>query len=329
MKSNPLQLVDLVEEKRKPGRFSLAVVVSAIVHALLFYWAGRYRPDPPPPYIPIQRFVDLTPGDPREFVEAPGRKVDQKPLNAPLSDANRRASGPNPVEGMPRTNRPGDGGGLYQPPMGNPQPRGPRPSQAAPATQQQQQQSASQQAAAFPPPSGNQQQVPNDQLAYQQRTSPQQSSPSRLANLNDAIASAGRPTRGGGGDGLDIPGTDGGEKGSFAQGPVSFESEWFDWGEYTQGMVSKIRVHWYAAMPQFIRTGMKGRVVIRLTIHRDGRISDVTILEPSGVPPYDHAAKKAIEQSSPLKPLPENFPKETERVTCVFYYNYGPDEIKR
>jgi protein TonB len=62
-------------------------------------------------------------------------------------------------------------------------------------------------------------------------------------------------------------------------------------------------------------------VTIRFTIHRDGRISDVTILNSSGVPPYDFAAKKAIENSSPLAPLPTAFPNDSERVTCMFYYN--------
>ena len=86
-------------------------------------------------------------------------------------------------------------------------------------------------------------------------------------------------------------------------------------------MVSRIRVNWYAWMPQLIRSGIKGRVTIRFTIQRDGRITDVTMLESSGAPPYDFAAKKAIEQSSPLNPLPKDFPNPYERVTAVFYYN--------
>ena len=124
-----------------------------------------------------------------------------------------------------------------------------------------------------------------------------------------------------GGDGIDLSQITGGDKGYAEQGPLSFETQWYDWGDYAQSMVSRIRVNWYANMPQIIRTGMKGVVTIRFTIHRDGRISDVTILQTSGVPPYDQAAKKAIELSSPLKPLPRDFPKPYERVTAMFYYN--------
>ena len=113
----------------------------------------------------------------------------------------------------------------------------------------------------------------------------------------------------------------GGEKGFAQDGPLSFESSWFDWGDYAEGMVSRIRVNWYSNMPHLIQTGLKGVVTIRFTIHRDGTITDVTILQSSGVPPYDFAAKKGIELSSPLNPLPRDFPNDTERVTAMFYYN--------
>lgn len=89
-------------------------------------------------------------------------------------------------------------------------------------------------------------------------------------------------------------------------------------------MVSKIRVNWYNNMPQLIQTGLKGVVTIRFIIHRDGEITDVTIINSSGIPPYDFAAKKAIELSSPLNPLPKDFPNPTERVTAMFFYNQEP-----
>jgi TonB family protein len=72
------------------------------------------------------------------------------------------------------------------------------------------------------------------------------------------------------------------------------------------------------------RTSPPSLVTIRFTIHRDGTITDVTILQSSGVPPYDFAAKKGIELSSPLNPLPKNFPNDSERVTAMFYYNSEP-----
>ena len=34
--------------------------------------------------------------------------------------------------------------------------------------------------------------------------------------------------------------------------------------------------------------------------------------------------RKALELSSPLAPLPANFPNSSERVTAAFYYNLEP-----
>lgn len=315
------QIELVVADKRRPAGFSLAVAVSAVVHALLTLWLVRsYRPVAIVRNAPIARYVELIRQNPREFVEAPGPKVDQKPLNAPFSDANRRASMPSPTGDQP-TRRPGSGG-AYQPPM-NSQPRGPRPSPASPAIQQPAQQPQQQAALTQPNSSAPQTPVDDSRLTFRQPTaqaSAAAASPSSV-DWKNAIQQAGKAAAIGGGDGLDLDRFGGGEKGFAEQGPLSFETQWYDWGDYAQSMVSRIRVNWYAGMPQLIRSGIQGRVTIRFTIQRDGRITDVTMLESSGVPPYDHAAKKAIEQSSPLNALPRDFPNPNERVTAMFYYN--------
>jgi TonB family protein len=91
-------------------------------------------------------------------------------------------------------------------------------------------------------------------------------------------------------------------------------------------MVNKIRLHWYENMPQLLHTGMKGVVKIRFSILRNGRVTDVTLLDSSNVPPYDFAARKAIELASPFNPLPGDFPLSSERVTVIFYYNSKPPQ---
>ena len=89
-------------------------------------------------------------------------------------------------------------------------------------------------------------------------------------------------------------------------------------------MVRRIRVNWLSIMPDLIKTGMKGHLTVRFTIHRDGHLTDIVILESSDRPPYDFAAKKALEMSSPLNPLPKDFPNDSERVTAMFFYNEEP-----
>jgi len=298
--------LDLIIDDAPRRGVSGAVVASTIVHAIiLLYLIKTYRPpakDAPAP--PIARYVELIRQNP-QFTEAPGPKVNSAPLNAPYSDANREASTPRPTGDKP-TLRPGEGG-MYVPRYA----RGdaPAPQPFAPAQ-------PAQNPAASP---AQQQPKVSDTFVYR----PTQAN--AAIDWRGAIREAGKVASlgGGGQQGMDL-GNAGGEKGFAKDGPLSFETQWYDWGEYAQSMVSRIRVNWYNNMPQLIQTGLKGVVVIRFTIHRDGRITGVTMLSSSTIPPYDFAAKKAIELSTPLNPLPKDFPNDTERVTAAFFYNREP-----
>ena len=324
---DPIDLVVIAEEKRKTGGLRLSVAVSLVLHCLLIYWASLARNDDRTPrYVPIARYVELMQQNPqaqqkpRDFVEAPGAETERAPMTAPFSDKNRKASIPEPTGDTPTT-RPGDGSGLFTPPA-DPAPRAPQRANAPPAArqpQQQQQQAQQQQTQSAPSSLASNNTAPSD-AAVTYREPVKASAAASTVDWNSAIREVGKVASLGGGDGIDLDRI-GGERGTAEQGPLSFETQWYDWGNYAQSMVSRIRVNWYGNMPQIIRSGMKGVVTIRFTIHRDGRISDIQILESSTVPPYDFAARKAIELSSPLNPLPKDFPKQTERVTAIFYYN--------
>ena len=310
----------VLAEGQEPRRgASIAVIVSLIVHVLLIAWIViNYHPvtagDSAPP---IARYVELirqNPQQDRQFVEAPGKKLQQQVDSPQFSDANRKASAPHPTGDQPTLN-PGNGH-MYTPqsPSGN----GRRPSPAQPQVMQQAQQ-----------PSND----PNQQQQSQQQPISQSQSMSQLIkpavqrtggsiDWKSAIKEVGKvASLGTGEQGPDLGNAGGGSKGFASEGPISFETSWYDWGDYAQSMVARIRVNWMSVMPDLLRTGMQGVVTIRFTIHRDGTITDVTILQSSGVPPYDFAAKKGIELSSPLNPLPKDFPNDTERVTAMFYYN--------
>jgi hypothetical protein len=121
--------IDLLagETGKKETGFSAATVVSIAVHIVLlvlFIRAHRAAPDIDAKPTPIAHYVDLIRANPREFVEAPGPAVPSAPLNAPYSDANRRASIPEPTGDKP-TNRPGDGRDIYTPQWCARRPAGP------------------------------------------------------------------------------------------------------------------------------------------------------------------------------------------------------------
>jgi TonB family protein len=302
------------EEPSWQNGVSWPVIGSVIVHAgLLLWFIFMYHPvTGEKSSAPIPRYITLMRQNP-DFVEAPGKKVPTAPLNAPYSDANRKAASPKPTGDQP-SKRPGQGG-IYAPSLPRPQAQSAQAAQQSPSEPREQQASAEPQQQPRPLP---------DSLTYRSSSQPTQAAAASHVDWKSAIREVGKvASLGSGGDGEDL-GNAGGDKGFGETGPLSFETQWFNWGDYAESMVSKIRVNWYAGMPQLIRTGMKGVVTIRFTIKRDGRVTDVTIVNSSGVPPYDFAAKKAIEQASPLNPLPADFPKDSERVTCVFFYNEEP-----
>jgi TonB family protein len=323
-----IDLAALAEDSEPRRGASVAVIVSLIVHVLLIAWmVVNYHPvsagDTAPP---IARYVELIRQNPneqedRQFVEAPGKKLEHPVQSPNFSDANREASMPNPTGDQPTT-RPGNGR-MFTPqsPSGD----GRRPQQAQPQVTQQAQSPDNH--SVSNPSQQPQQQMPS-QASSSFRQPVQTSAAAQHGNSIDwknAIREVGKvASLGTGQQGLDLGNAGGGEKGFAKDGPISFESTWYDWGDYAQSMVARIRVNWYNVMPDLLRTGMQGVVTIRFTIRRDGQITDITILNGSGIPPYDFAAKKAIENSSPLNPLPKDFPMASERVTAMFYYNLEP-----
>lgn len=309
--------IDLVisEETSKPGGFSLAMVVSLFLHGLMLYVlvvAYNNRIPAAEADAPLARYVELIRQNPQQFVEAPGPEVAKSALTAPLSDKNRKASIPEPTGANP-TNRPGDGSEIYTPPMGS------AGAQQAPPQREVQAQQPREASVGRQSDSPLEQATADPQTFAFREPIAAASVASAAVDWRQAIRQV-KPSAGGSGE-FDTSGIRGGEQGTAEQGPLSFETQWFDWGPYAQSMVSRIRVNWYANMPQLIRTGIAGAVTIRFTIQRDGRITDISVLESSTHPPYDFAARKAIELSSPLNALPANFPNPSERVTAKFFYN--------
>ncbi|MGQ9495707.1 MAG: TonB family protein [Thermoanaerobaculaceae bacterium] len=107
-------------------------------------------------------------------------------------------------------------------------------------------------------------------------------------------------------------------------GPLSFDTQWYDWGPYAAEMLRRIRYHW--RIPELAQMGVPGVVRIRFYIERDGRVTGLTILRESSHPPMDFAARDAILNASPLPPLPKEVGSEREGVIITFYYNTRPPE---
>jgi len=95
----------------------------------------------------------------------------------------------------------------------------------------------------------------------------------------------------------------------------------YDFGSYLNQVVNRVRVNWYALIPEIARLGAKGRVMILFTINHGGGVQDLHVVANSGLDPLDRAAHGAITASNPFQKLPPGFDGDMIRLQFTFLYN--------
>jgi TonB family protein len=173
---------------------------------------------------------------------------------------------------------------------------------------------AGQQAQARPPD-----QLPDSQAAL---TVPKPPAPDNGANgrsvagggaLGEALKNLGRYVQR---DQFDNPGGLG-QPGATIQ----FDTKGVEFGPWLRRFVAQVKRNWfvpYAAMT------MKGHVVITFNVHKDGSITDLTVIGPCPIDAFNNAAFGALVSSNPTYPLPPEYPSEKAFFTVTFYYNEPP-----
>ncbi len=113
-------------------------------------------------------------------------------------------------------------------------------------------------------------------------------------------------TRGGGGKGTSAqtPGLEFAPPGPGVPGGTDPLGDW-----YLAGVQRKVWVLWN----QQIKTGMTQAVTIAFTILADGSVTDIRVVQSSGVFLLDLAAQRAIVTAAPFGPLPKDY--GTNRIT--------------
>ncbi len=281
-------------------RLRVALELSLLLHLLLAWLlpAGHRAvlalvPPPPPPAAADQAQEPIR----FELVELPHEREESpsKP-NAPASDLSRRAHG---GEGEP-ADRPGVAG--TTPDLRVAPSRADRPGQPAPAGE----------VPPAPVPAPAQAAADRGASTLVAPPTPAPVAPLRLRGLS--------PLEGGVGTRGALPDRRGGQ---VDLGPLSFDTQWYDWGPYAAEMLRRIRYHWN--VPEIARLGAAGVTRIHFVIERNGTVSNIEIQRESGHPSMDFAARDAIANASPLPPLPPDlFGVEREGVTITFFYNTEP-----
>jgi TonB family protein len=84
--------------------------------------------------------------------------------------------------------------------------------------------------------------------------------------------------------------------------------------DYIQLMVQQIHANWD------YRVEVPGVTVMKFTIQRDGRLTDIAVLRSSGYTAHDISAQRALSRTRQLAPLPAQFSNSTLGVQLTFDY---------
>lgn len=103
---------------------------------------------------------------------------------------------------------------------------------------------------------------------------------------------------------------------------IQFDSKGVEFGPWLRRFVAQVRRNWY--VPDAAMT-FRGRVVLQFNIHRNGRITDLVVAQPSDIGAFNRAAFNAILGSNPTEPLPPEYPEDKAFFTVIFYYNEQPN----
>jgi TonB family protein len=103
-------------------------------------------------------------------------------------------------------------------------------------------------------------------------------------------------------------------------GAVSFDTAGWDLGPYARQVQERVSSNWRTPEVQEVLR-QKGWVAVHFVVHRDGRITDLAVVRPSGIPSYDQSALNALKSSDPLPPLPAEVAIPQITGTFRFFYN--------
>lgn len=104
-------------------------------------------------------------------------------------------------------------------------------------------------------------------------------------------------------------------------GPLQFDTKGVEFGPWIRRFISQVRRNWFVPMAAMT---MRGRVVITFFVHRNGALTDVTVIRPSEIESFNQAAVNALLASNPTTPLPPEYPDDRAFFTVTFYYNEAP-----
>jgi TonB family protein len=109
-------------------------------------------------------------------------------------------------------------------------------------------------------------------------------------------------------------------------GPLFFDPQGADFTEWVQRFKNEVYRNWI--LPPSAALGGTGQVDFEFVVDRSGTMTEVRLLESSGTPSYDRAARNAL-LASLLLPLPKDFAPATVAMKVGFVYGMRPPDSGR
>ncbi len=107
-------------------------------------------------------------------------------------------------------------------------------------------------------------------------------------------------------------------------GPLQFDTKGVEFGPWVRRFVAQVKRNWF--VPQAAMS-LRGHVVITFYVHKNGALTDITVIAPSNVESFNNAAANALATSNPTYPLPPEYPADKAFFTVTFYYNEMPPQV--
>jgi TonB family protein len=104
---------------------------------------------------------------------------------------------------------------------------------------------------------------------------------------------------------------------------IQFDTMGVDFGRWIARFKAQVERNWFPLIPQAAMS-MSGHTVLTFNVHKNGMITDLTVVQPSRIDGFNNAAYGAMVSSNPTIPLPPEYPAEKAFFTVTFFYNESP-----
>jgi TonB family protein len=312
------------EQAEQKGKAELVTRVSSVVFHILVILFVLFEPKIFPPHPPSQEQLDLARRQimillPPGALDAPKNVPRTKDLDSEKMRVDprllRRIAPPEPLPKPPEPERVVKE--LPNAPVPQPNVAPPTPQPSTPV------------AKADAPKPPLKLETPDQQPTTHALLIPKSTSPGRA--IEDSLraaekAQAPRAIAGGGQLGSDVPGG-GGQGTAYGAMELLTPTEGVDFSNYLARVYASVKQNWFAVMPESVRLGDKGIVVLQFKIMRNGDVptGEPVLLRGSGKEPLDRAAVSSIRTSNPFPPLPSAFSGPYIELRFGYYYNLPID----